>query len=159
MVKALATTFTLTRTPETSVSGQPVTIIGRATSGNTQPGDGTTTITVDGTDVKTSAGAAATYTITPLVGSVAIAARYSGDAAYAASTSGIIRHTVNKATPIVTAVPLYVTGVGQLAAFAVTVAPPFTGIPSGGVQLLEGTTALAAATVDASTHARLETSA
>jgi hypothetical protein len=159
VVKALATTFTLTHTPETSVSGQPVTIAGRATSGNTQPGGGTTTITVDGADVKTSAGAAATYNIVPQVGSVTITARYSGDATYAASTSGTITHTVNKATPIVTAAPLYAAGVGQLATFAVTVAPPFTGTPSGSVQLLEGSVVLATALIDAAGRARLETPA
>ena len=58
-----------------------------------------------------------------------------------------------------TATPLYAAGVGQLASFAVTVAPPFTGTPSGTVQLLEGTIVLATTSIDAAGRARLETSA
>jgi hypothetical protein len=137
VVKALVTTLGLGRTPETSVSGQPVTIVAHASAA-----PGTVTITVDGVDAKTAAAPEATLTLTPPVGTVNIAARYSGDAVYAPSTAGAIAHIVTKATPTVTAAPLYVAAIGQLAVFAVTVAPPFTGTPTGTVRLLEGNTLL-----------------
>jgi hypothetical protein len=136
------TTLGLGRTPETSVSGQPVTITARASATV-----GTIIITIDGADAKTAAAPEATLTITPPAGTVTIAARYSGDANYAPSTAGPIAHDVTKATPAVSAAPLYVAAVGQLAVFAVAVTPPFTGTPTGTVRLFEGATLLDTATL------------
>jgi Bacterial Ig-like domain (group 3)/FG-GAP-like repeat len=155
-VNPIATTTALTRTLEASVSGQPLTIAANVTPGGST---GATIISINGTDAKAATGSRTTLEITPVAGTYTFGARHTGDHSHAASTATPLTHVVTKATPSVTAAPLFATSVGQTATFTVTVAPQFTGIPTGTVRLFEGAAQITSATLDANGNARLQTAA
>ncbi|HXB75695.1 MAG TPA: Ig-like domain repeat protein [Candidatus Acidoferrales bacterium] len=144
VVKA-ATSASLTGSPNPSVGGQPVTLTATvspaAATGSVQFLDGSTLL---GT-VALSGGAAGLSTATLAAGSHSITAVYSGDANYAAATSGAWTQTVAKAASTVslTASP-NPSAFGQAVTLAAVVSP---GAATGTVQFFDGGTSLGAASI------------
>ena len=105
----------------------------------------------------------ATSTSTPLAaGTHSITAVYSGDANFTASTSARLTQTVNAApgTTITLASSTNPSVFGQAVTFTAAVAavPPATGMPSGSVTFMEGTTTLGTGMLDSTGRATFQTS-
>jgi subtilisin family serine protease len=139
-----ATTTTLTASPASpSVYGQPVTLTATVAPSD---GGGTVAFTSDGATIPgcgaQSLSASAPFTATCVtgalgVGSHSLVATYSGDAAYAGSTSSPVTYKVGKAatTTTLTASPPSPSSFGQVVTFTASVAatPPGAGVPTGSV--------------------------
>jgi hypothetical protein len=151
-VTGINANLVLAQSEPTSVYGKPVTIEALINAGS----GGSLTITVGG-DAQTFAGTNATRTITPLPGMHAITASFSGNDFYEAATSPELRHVVTPATPTITATPAGAAGAGQLASFNVSLRAPFTGTPSGSVQLVRNGVVVTTAAIDAAGNAVLRT--
>lgn len=156
-VEGAQTTTTLTSSANPSVTGQAITLTaGVAFSGlGTASGTPTGTIkfmegsTVLGT-VTLNPSAVATLTINPTGGSHAYTAVYSGDSAFATSTSATLTQQVTLGNTMTT---LTSSGspavVGASVTFTATVAPvsPAAGTPTGTVTFMDGTTVLGTGTL------------
>jgi hypothetical protein len=150
-----STTETLTTSPDPSVSGQSVTLT--ASLKAVAPGSGVPTGTVtfaDGTTVLGTIalvnGAARLTTKTLPVGSDPITATYSGDGNFLAGTPAGMSQTVNQdattTTLTVAPNPSLLNQTVTLRAYPRAVAPG-TGLPTGTVTFMDGTTALGTATL------------
>jgi hypothetical protein len=142
-----------------SVFGQSVTFTAQVTAA--APGLGTPTGTVsffDGnTELDTArliAGAASYSTSDLTRGGHFITAVYSGDASFGPSTSVVLIENVNQASTQTTVTPSpAATILGQSVTFNADVAPvsPGTGVPTGMVTFMDGSTPLETVTLDAGT--------
>ncbi len=82
------------------------------------------------------------------VASHSITAKYSGDSSFAASTSGSLTETVNKAASSTTlGTSANPSSYGQPVTFTAAVAPAFGGTPTGTVTFFDGSTSLGNATL------------
>ncbi|HWE93172.1 MAG TPA: Ig-like domain repeat protein, partial [Tepidisphaeraceae bacterium] len=151
-----------------SVFGQPVTFT--ATVAPVATGSGTPTGTVQfkidganfGSPVTLVNGSATSAAISSMtVASHSITAVYSSDATYAASTSAALTQVVSQASTT-TAISSSTTSAvwGQSVTLTATVAPvaPSTGVPTGTVNFMDGTTQLGASTLNASGQATFNAS-
>jgi len=142
-----ATTTTLTSSLNPSTYGQAVTSTAEVTSKAGTPPDGGTVSFMKGTTVLgtgTLSGGSASFTTSTLkVGANAIKAVYAGDSNFASSTSKAVSQVVDKATTTTTlASSQNPSNFGQSVTFTATVAPQFSGTPTGTVTFNNGTTKL-----------------
>jgi hypothetical protein len=142
-----ATKTTLSSSPNPSTYGQAVTFTAAVTSSLGAPPDGETVkfmkgATVLGTGVLS--GGSANFTTSALpAGTNAIKAVYGGDSNFLGSTSKAVSQVVSKATTTTTLVSsLNPSNVGQSVTFTASVAPEFSGTPTGKVAFYDGTTLL-----------------
>jgi beta-glucanase (GH16 family) len=152
-----STTTFLASSANPSVNGQTVTIT--ATVSANSPGSGIppgkVTFKVNGTAqpaVKLNAQGQATFTFSPTVGTYTVTASYSGGADFTISTSQPLSQVVNKDAALVVLVSsLNPSTFGQLIIFTATVsaATPGSGVPTGTVEFLDGTTVLGFRTLTA----------
>jgi hypothetical protein len=151
----VTTTTTVTSSLNPSVSGQPVTFTASVTAASGTPAgtvnflDGSTVLTT----VTLGSNAQATYTTSSLsVGSHSITAAYSGNATFAASTSGVITQTVT--APAKTNTSTKVTSSqnpsrsGQQVTFTATISESSSATPTGTMRFLDGTTTLATVNIN-----------
>jgi hypothetical protein len=147
-VVRVATTTTLSSSPNPSTYGQAVTFIATVTSSlGAPPPDGETVSFMKGTAVlgtgTLSGGSASFMTSTLSVGTNAIKAVYGGDSNLPASTSKAVSQVVSKAATTTTlASSLNPSNVGQSVTFTASVATQFSGTVTGTVTFYDGTTAL-----------------
>ena len=140
----LATTKTvLTSSPNPSVTGQTVVFASTVTSSIDTPPDGEIISFKQGTTVLgigTLSGGAATFSTTALgVGTKGVTAVYAGDADFATSTSKAVSQVVSKATSTTTLTSSQNPSTyGQPVTFTATVAPQFSGTPTGSVVFKDG---------------------
>lgn len=158
VVVAMAeTTTTLTAVPDASVHGQSVTFT--ATVAASAPGAGTPTGTItfflglNPLGNATLVGGVATLDTTSLpVGSNAVTASYEGDGNFGGSTSSAATVTVSSAstTTTLTAAPSSaVFGQAVVLTATLAVVSPGSGVPTGTVEFLNGTTSIGSATLNA----------
>ena len=149
-----STKTTVTSSLNPSIFGQSVTF---AATVKPQSGTGTPTGTVtfkNGTKTlgtKTLSGGVAKYSTTKLaVGTKSITAVYSGDTSFTTSTSAALSQVVNQASTTTTLVSsANPSTVGESVTFTATVAPQFSGTPSGTVTFKSGTKTLGSVTLSA----------
>ena len=170
MVQPASTITVVKAVPVSSVFGQPITFT--ATVSPVAPGSGMPTGTVtfaEGTTVLGSgtlnaSGQAAFSTSALGVGPHTITASYSGDGNFSpssAETGESVRLVVQPASTITIVKAVPVSSVfGQPITFTATVSPvaPGSGVPTGTVTFVEGTTVLGSGTLDASGQASFSTS-
>jgi predicted membrane protein len=147
MTPAAATTTTLTSLPNPSTYGQTVMFTAAVTSKAGAPPDGETVSFMKGKTVLgtgTLSGGSATFTTSTLkVGTNSITAVYAGDSNFATSTSKAVKQVVSKAaTTTALASSQNPSSVGQSVTFTASVAPEFSGTPTGKVAFYDGTTLL-----------------
>lgn len=152
VVNGLPTTSTVSSNLNPSIYGQTITfnakVVDTANSGtptgNVSFKAGTNTLA----KVALTNGTASFSTSTIAVGTKSITVSYGGDTKYAASTSTILSQIINKAATA--------TGItsstnpstsGQSVTFTISVAPQFTGLPTGTVKLTSGSTVLTTLTL------------
>lgn len=148
-----APTFTITSPANGAsfTSGTAITLTASVTSSGTAP-TGTVQFQVDGANyggaVTISSGTAST-SVTGLTQTThTLGAKYSGDVNYAAAGPITVSVTVTAVKPLVTLVPMLKTTTSCLPmSFQVTVAGKTGTVPTGTVQLLDGTTGLATGTL------------
>src|SRR5262249_48167939 len=149
-VNQRSTSTALTATPNPSTLGQVVTI--SATVSPVSPAAGVATGTVTFNDGGTTLGVvtlvngSASLTISTLaVGNHSLIAAYSGDAGFAGSTSAVVTEVVNpgNTSTALTSTP-NPSVTGQAVTLNATVSPvaPASGVPSGTVTFMDGTTSL-----------------
>jgi hypothetical protein len=151
-VPATATTITLSSSPNPSTYGQAVTFTAVVTSKLGAPPNGETVSFMKGTTVlgtgTLSSGSASFTTSTLKAGTNAITAVYGGDSKFAGSKSKAVSQVVSKATTTTTlASSQNPSKVGQSVTFTASVAPQFSGTPTGNVTFKDGTTTLGTASV------------
>jgi hypothetical protein len=112
--------------------------------------EGSTTL---GTGTLNGSGIATFSTTTLSMGPHSITAVYSGDADSLASTSLVATQTVQETTAITVASSNSPSLTGTSVTFAATVTTPGTGMPSGTVTFLDGSTVLGSATLNGSLQA------
>lgn len=125
---------------------------------------GSANVVTSGSLGTTKTGASATTQWQPLAtGSYAVQAAYSGDNVYAASTSSIVNQVVqstpNPTTTTLTASTPTVIAAGQSISLTALVSSTSVGIPTGIVSFSDGTSLLAALSLDPTGAATLTTSA
>ncbi|MFZ0956870.1 MAG: Ig-like domain-containing protein [Candidatus Sulfotelmatobacter sp.] len=145
-----ATTATLTSSANPSIYGNAVTFSATLTSAVGAPPNGEPITFMVGTTVLGTAALSngtANIPISTLgVGTHAVKAVYGGDATFAASTSTALHQTVAKAASTTVLVSSLNSSVfGQSVTFTATVAPQFSGTPTGRVTFKNGTTNLGTA--------------
>jgi hypothetical protein len=155
----VGTTATLTASPTTATAGTPValTAVVKETSGSGVPTgtvtflDGTATL---GTGALDATGTAA-YNATALAaGTHSLTASYGGDANNAGSTSAVVTVTINAAPTIaatsttLTASPTSATAGTPVALTAAVKETSGSGVPTGTVTFLDGTTTLGTGTLN-----------
>jgi hypothetical protein len=143
----VATTTTLTSSPNPSTYEQAVTFTAVVTSSLGAPPDGETVTFKKGATVLgtgTLSGGSASYTTSTLpAGTNYIKAVYGGDSNFLGSTSKALSQVVNKATTTTTLTSsLNPSSLGQSVTFTATVKPQFSGTVKGTVTFYDGTTAL-----------------
>jgi uncharacterized repeat protein (TIGR03803 family) len=143
LTPAAATTTALTSSPNPSTYGQAVTFTAAVTSKLGAPPDGETVSFMKGTTVLgtgTLSGGSASFTTSTLkVGTNAIKAVYGGDSNFAGSTSKTVSQVVSKATTTTTlASSQNPSNSGQSVTFTASVAPQFSGTPTGTVTFNNG---------------------
>ncbi len=141
-----ATTTTLSSSPNPSAYRQTVVFTAKVTSSIGTPPDGETVTFKQGATVLetgTLSGGTAAFSISTLgVGPKAITAVYAGDSNFA-SSSKTMSQVVSKATTTTTLVSsLNPSNSGQSVTFTASVAPQFSGTPTGYVTFYDGTTVL-----------------
>jgi Phosphoesterase family/Bacterial Ig-like domain (group 3) len=142
-----ATTATILSSPNPSAYGQAVTLTGAVTSSLGPPPNGETVsfqkgATVLGTGMLSS-GSASFKTSTLPARANLINALYGGDSNFGGSKAPAVTQVVDQATTTMTlASSLNPSGSGRSVTFTATVAPQFSGTPSGTVTFFDGTTAL-----------------
>jgi len=144
-VNKLASTVTVGSTPNPSTAGQSVTISASVAGGSGTP-TGTVTF-LDGTSTLCSAvtlasGSATCATNTLAVGSHTITASYSGSATYAAG-SATLTQAVNKINPTVTGSASPNPADAGVAVMLTAILSGGAGAPTGTVDFLDGSTAIA----------------
>jgi len=150
-----ATSTLLTASPNPSLTGQAVTLTATVTPTPTGAPLGTVKFYLGTTLLDTqpinSSGIATSATSALPVGSDSVTAVYSGNAAFATSTSAPVTEVV---TSVVTATALSASpnpsGVGQSVTLTATISPIPTGAQLGTVTFFEGTTVLNIANVNSS---------
>ena len=147
-----ATTTALTSSANPSIYGNAVTFRATVTSAVGAPPNGEPVSFMVGTTVlgtaALSSGAASFSISTLAVGTHAVKAVYGGDASFAPNTSTALHQSVAKAASTTALVSsLNPSLVGQSVTFTATVAPQFSGTPTGRVTFKNGTTFLATATL------------
>jgi hypothetical protein len=144
----VATTTTLSSSPNPSTYGQAVTFTATVTpSVGAPPPDGETISFMKGTMVLgtgTLSSGSATFTTSALkVGTPVIKAVYGGDSNLPGSTSKAVSQVVSKATSTTAlASSQNPSNVGQSVTFTASVAPQFSGTVTGTVTFYDGTTLL-----------------
>jgi hypothetical protein len=160
-----ATTTILVASPNPVTAGQALTLTATvegseaaaAPSGTVSFLNGSTPL---GTATLNSAGMATLSTTSPAAGTYSLAAQYTGNTSFLASTSAAVSLTVNaQALTIITNLvaspnPVFA---GQALALTATVSGSNATTPSGTVSFLNGSTALGTATLNASGVATLST--
>jgi hypothetical protein len=146
------TTISLTSSPNPSAYGQSVTFKAVVTSSIGAPPDGETIIFKQGAAILgtgTLSGGTASFSVSTLtVGTKGITALYSGDSNFAASTSKAISQVIRKATSTTTLTSSQNPSThGQPVTFTATVAPEFSGTPTGSIVFKDGTKALKTVTL------------
>ena len=146
VVLALTTTK-LTSSPNPSSNGQAVVFTAKVASTSGTPPNGEIVTFKQGTTVlgtgSLNDGSASFTTSTLKVGTTSVTAEYGGDASSAGSTSKAVSQVVSKATTT-TALTSSVnpSKFGQSVTFTATVAPQFSGTPTGTVTFNNGSTKL-----------------
>jgi len=147
------TTISLTSSPNPSAYGQSVTFKAAVTSSVGAPPNGETitfkqgAVAVLGTGTL-SGGTATFFTSTLTVGTKGVTAVYSGDSNFASSTSKAVSQVIRKATSATTLTSSQNPSThGQPVTFTATVAPQFSGTPTGTVVFKDGTKALKTVTL------------
>ncbi len=140
---AVATTTSLTSSPNGSGYGEAVVLLATVSSSNGAPPNGEAVTFEVGSDVLgngTLSDGSASFTTTQLgVGTSNVKAIYGGDANFEGSTSSTVRQTVVKASTTTTLVSsLNPSAYAEPVTFTATVAPQFTGVPSGQVNFHNG---------------------
>ena len=149
----VATTVTLSSSPNPSAYGQGVVFTATVMSAIGAPPDGETVTfkkgrTVLGTGTLSSGSATFATSALP-VGTVAVTAVYGGDANFASSTSNTLKQLVNKAsTTTALASSPNPSNFGQSVTFTASVTPQFSGTVTGTVTFYDGTTALKTVSVN-----------
>jgi hypothetical protein len=147
-VVLVATTTSLTSSPNPSTYGQTVAFTATVTSSlGVPPPDGEIISFMKGTTVlgtgTLSGGSANFMTSTLPVGTNAIKAVYGGASSLPGSTSNVVKQVVSKATTTtVLASSLNPSNVGQSVTFTASVTPKFGGTITGSLTFYDGTTAL-----------------
>jgi hypothetical protein len=139
------TTTALTPSPNPSAYGEAVTFTALVTSSLGAPPDGESVTFMRGADVLgtgTLSSGSASFAISTLpLGAHAIRAVYGGDSEFGYSTSNAVNQVVNKAVTTTTlASSRNPSAVGQSVTFTASVAPQFSGTPTGTVTFYDGTT-------------------
>jgi uncharacterized repeat protein (TIGR03803 family) len=147
VVKQYPTSTALASNLNPSTYGQPVTFTAKVTSSSGTPPDGETVSFMKGTTVlgtgTLSSGSASFAATTLKIGTNSIKAVYAGDANFDASTSKAVSQVVEKATTTTTLTSsLNPSNFGQSVTFTATVAPQFSGTPTGTVTFNNGSTKL-----------------
>ena len=147
-----ATTTALTSSANPSIYGNAVTFRATVTSAVGAPPNGEPVSFMVGTTVlgtaALSSGTASFSISTLAVGTHAVKAVYGGDASFAPNTSTALHQSVAKAASTTALVSsLNPSLVGQSVTFTATVAPQYSGTPTGRVTFKNGTTFLATATL------------
>jgi hypothetical protein len=142
-----ATTAALTSSANPSIYGDTVTFSATVSSGVGAPPNGETVTFKVGAAVLGTAtlskGVATFSTSTLGVGTRAVKAVYGGDATFASSTSTAVQQSVTKAGSTTSLISSLNPSVfGQSVTFTATVAPQFSGTPTGTVTFKSGTTEL-----------------
>ena len=160
----LASTTTLTSTPNPSVYGQSVTFTATVTGSSTTP-TGTVTFmegsTTLGTGTLSSSGVATFSTTTLAVGTDSVTAVYGGDSTYGSSTSSAVSQVVNLASTTTTVSSSVNPSVyGQSVTFTANVAAvsPGTGEPTGTVTFENSGTSIGTGTLSSTGVATFTTS-
>ncbi len=147
-----ATTTTLTSSSNPSIYGQAVIFTATITSSIGSPPDGETVTFKQGTTVLgigTLSGGTATLSYLTLgVGTKAVTAAYAGDPSFASTTSKSLSQVIAKATSTTTLTSSQNPSTfDQPVTFTATVAPQFSGTPTGTVTFKNGTTTLGTVTL------------
>jgi hypothetical protein len=147
-----ATTTALTSSANPSIYGNAITFGATVTSAVGAPPNGEPIAFMVGTTVlgtaALSSGTASFSISTLAVGTHAVKAVYGGDASFAPSTSTALHQSVAKAASTTALVSsLNPSVVGQSVTFTATVAPQFSGTPTGWIAFKNGTTFLGTATL------------
>jgi sugar lactone lactonase YvrE len=161
---ATSTTTVMTASPNPAIAGQPVTLTATVAPPPTGTPAGTVSFyngtTLLGTIAVNSTGVAAFITSSLPVGALSITAVYSGNTAFASSTSTAVSEIVTAGTGVtattttLTASPSPL-GDGQPVTLTATVSPAPSGTPNGTVAFYSGTTLLGTATLSSSGVATL----
>jgi hypothetical protein len=143
----IATTTTVSSSPNPSSYGQAVVLTAGVTSFFGPPPDGATVTFMKGTAVLGTAilsGGSANFTTSTLkAGTNAIKAVYSGDVNFVGSTSKAVKQVVNKATTTTAlASSQNPSNAGQSVTFTAGVTPQFGGTVTGKVTFYDGATVL-----------------
>lgn len=138
---------TLSSSPNPSVYSQTVTLTATVTSSVGVPADGDTVTFEQGSTelgAGTLAGGSASFTTSSLkVGADRVSVVYGGDSNFGGSTSKAVKQVVSKATSSTTLVSSQnPSNYEQSVTFTATVAPQFSGTPTGKVSFYNGTTLL-----------------
>jgi hypothetical protein len=158
-----ATTTGLAASSSTTLFGQSVTLTAtiKRVSGAGVP-TGVVTFKSNGVAIGTGAlntlGVATLSTSKLAVGADKVTASYGGSSAYAASTSATLAHTVVAGSSKTTLASSALTAnLGQLVTFTagVTAVAPSSGVPTGTVRFLDGTTIIGTASLDKNGRASL----
>jgi hypothetical protein len=147
-----ATTTTVTSSANPSIYGNPVTFSATVTSSaGTPPNGELVTFMAGTTPLGTASLSNGTATLPPAtlaVGTRGVKAIYGGNGTFAPSTSTVVRESVAKATSSVALVSsLNPSTFGQSVTFTATVAPQFSGTPTGRVTFKNGAVELGTATL------------
>jgi len=146
VTKATTTKTTLTSSPNPSTYGQAVTFIAAVTSKLGAPPDGETVSFMKGKAVLgtgTLSSGSASFTTSTLKAGNAIKAVYGGDSNFAGSASKWLKQVVEKATTTTGLTSSQnPSNFGQSVTFTATVAPLFSGTPTGTVTFNNGSTKL-----------------
>jgi len=151
-VVTAATTIAITSSPSSSAYGQSVILTAAVTSSIGSPPNGESVSFMRGTLLlgtgTLSGGSASLKTSTLTVGEYGIKAVYAGDQNFSPSTSKAVFQAIGKATTTTALVSsLNPSTVGQPVTFTATVAPEFSGTPTGAVVFKNGTVTLGTATL------------
>jgi Bacterial Ig-like domain (group 3) len=147
-----ATTTALTSSVNPSIYGNAVTFSATVTSALGAPPNGESVTFMLGTTVLGTAALSngtANFPISTLgAGTKAVKAVYGGDATFASSTSTAVHQSVTKAASTTVVVSSLNPSIfGQPVTFTATVAPQFSGTPTGRVTFKNGTTTLGTTTL------------
>lgn len=151
-VVLVATTTTLASSPNPSVYGQPVLLTAMVTSSAGTPPNGEAITFKQGSTVLGTGnlnGGTATFSVSTLtVGTKGLTAVYSGDSKFNTSTSITVSQVISQATTATSlASSQNPATFGRSVTLTATVAPQFTGIPTGTVTFMNGTMTLKVVTL------------
>jgi phospholipase C len=151
-VVLVATTTTLASSPNPSGYGQSVLLTAKVTSSLGVPPNGEAITFNQGTTMlgtgNLNGGTATFSTSTLAVGTKGLNAVYGGDSRFNTSTSSTVNQVIDKATTTATLTSSQnPTVFGQSVTFTATVAPQFTGTPTGTVTFMNGTATLKVVTL------------